>query len=93
MRAIVLALLAATPVAAAATFFTLPAPSSEGYACGDDACFALAPEDVTVRIAAGSAYAFLDAEGTILSGAKLCAPGILDVPPGAAVLRIDPAAC
>lgn len=93
MRAMVLALLAATPVAAGATFLALPAPASEGFACGDDACFRLAPDEVTIRLVGGGAYAFLATDGTVLEGATLCAPALVDIPPGAAFLHVDLAEC
>lgn len=87
-------LILALPVAAgAALFVTLPAPVDQAIACGAEACFALQPGDAAVRIEGGSSYAFLRADGAALAVGSLCAPALLDVPEGAAMLRVDPAAC
>jgi len=93
MRALVLVLLAATPLAAAASFIAIPAPSEHGAPCGREACFALGAGDAAVRIQGGRTYAFFGDDGLPIVSGSICGTTMLVVPAGATMLRIDPALC
>lgn len=93
MRALLLALVLALPVAAGASFFTLPAPGAPAASCGDDTCIALLPGDESVLVHEGQRYAFLGPAGAPLATGSLCDDRLLQVPPGATLLVVSPGPC
>lgn len=92
MRALLLVVIAATPLALAASF-AAPPPGAAGalLPCGEGACLPLLPHERAVRVAApeGASYAFLVA-GQPLAEGRVCGEALLDVPEGASVLVVAP---